>query len=174
MRVRMKPVNPFGPTRYQPSGARQRLDPGRQPRKLPGHRIGVNHTLARRALHLRLGIPQRHGCSGLVAARERSFDLLHERAHARLPRLIARGAGDCLTDALARRCGIGHAFFDHEVSEPSQPRFCKPGLIWRKRGFYAPTPGESRLLAIPRQVHSTGTPPCLAFASGSIGMVIIR
>jgi hypothetical protein len=33
--------------------------------------------------------------------------------------VVPCGAGNGLTDALARRCGIGHAFFDHNVRVPS-------------------------------------------------------
>src|SRR3978361_1963844 len=75
----------------------------------------MDNALTRRALHLGLRITQSNRCGGLVATGDCGFHLLDEGAHTRFPRVVSRGAGDSLTDALARRCGIGHAFFDQEV-----------------------------------------------------------
>src|SRR5262249_19180104 len=71
--------------------------------------VGVNHTLAGSPLHFRLSDAERVARGGLVATRDRGFNLLDESAHARLPRRVTRGAHFGLPDALTRGSGIRHA-----------------------------------------------------------------
>ena len=92
-----------------PSRPSEGLDTRIQARQLPRHRVGMDNTLATRALHFRLRIPQSRRSRFLVATRDGEFDLLDEGAHTRLARLITSGTGNGLTDALTRGCGIGHA-----------------------------------------------------------------
>ena len=122
MRASKRPVNHQGPTGAGVSGAGKRLDTGRQARNLASHGIRMDHALTGRALHFGLRVAQGLRRNRFVAAGERRFDLLYEGAHAGFPSAVAGGAGNGLTDALARGCGIGHAFFDHNVKEPDKGR----------------------------------------------------
>jgi hypothetical protein len=167
------------------SGAGQHLDAGREARQLPRHGIGMDHALAGGTLQLRLRRPQGVRGSRLVTACNRAFHLLDKGAHARLARLVAGSTGRGLTDALSRRCGIGHAFFDQQVMGAGWCQVANLSSSRRKTGVLSSAPvrvkdvaqDENRRQAGKtkdpqgRGTSTTGRP---AFSSGSTQILIIR